>query len=791
MKAWVFLFLASCFAREDQPKNPILIGAANALKVGIQIHDKVKWAQKLLKRSDQGEMGCQTLSCSQDNMTEPSFNVSEKFESVFGRAVGKGVRNSLNSIGLKDDRIEEVSVQVGGNVLLNSGYLVATKYHPTQTNQLVVLQTRLEVLPQIGILVANFIYFPPSSRSRALVAIEDEEPQIDPDVVDAVASAVEDLPQLANDPFQWLLNRGIREIQRLIDRYGFTWVLQSVLFAGHHIPAFKLLQDRHEVGILQVDTLTNPGIEYVDNSTAIRPVFVGHAINNEYPNILPGKMMYGAVSFKKCEQNAICKLIQRSETGALLLKYQEFSTSPIEVTRRASAGLANIVLTNSLLLESSTYFVDLKVDLKSPSISTGIESSLAVRLDAQTEPLAFRGTVKQNLIHTRVSLDFAMIGVWQKAFQVPFLHFGNLQFGAGYNLETNLVSRARIGGQLGLGYYNGTNWNSLISAQAYMSVDLEFLPDSYVYAYLSACSVQEILDVFFRNKFQLPDVIGKTGILAPRDDMPGALFSYSMANKFVIPDTQPAQVIPTGLTIAARFVVFGKNATIDLSFIPITLQLKALIQLPPLSTSNGLFQIQKSRNDSTHGPELKLNTKLSKSDPPGFLMDGYMNILGWETAVHVEATSKGFSIYRESILLFGFLESKTWIDVSVQDRRIRAKGVIKSSNVFRKILQNIHRSIRRLWFKIKQRTTRRLSWLRNPPQLVIRQVSYDVDVGNVAKNAFEMTFDLELKVQNQTTRLRKTVSVNFVHFGINIERGVFAKVREILGQKYLKLNSTS
>ncbi|XP_065179207.1 uncharacterized protein LOC135809719 [Sycon ciliatum] len=149
-----------------------------------------------------------------------------------------------------------------------------------------------------------------------------------------------------------------------------------------------------------------------------------------------------------------------------------------------------------------------------------------------------------------VEMSFQMVGMWQKAFGIPFLAFGNIILRVRVNADCPIcISAGEYGGELWLGYHCRINDNktTCIMGRGYFGFDAEKPEKNYCFFSVNQFSYAKLLAAVGVPK--LPDAFEK---ILSYWEMEDVLFSYSLLFRDV-PHGNTTQPIPAGLILRGKF----------------------------------------------------------------------------------------------------------------------------------------------------------------------------------------------------------------------------------------------
>ncbi|XP_035690278.1 uncharacterized protein LOC118425509 [Branchiostoma floridae] len=214
-----------------------------------------------------------------------------------------------------------------------------------------------------------------------------------------------------------------------------------------------------------------------------------------------------------------------------------------------------------------------------------------------------------------------MRGVWERAFGIDFLSFGNINMGLQFTVGAPLPTGGEFGGllQLGSNCFSRADYSATgncFGGQVY--VELSSHPDdNYFYGRIEAVTLQKLLRVF-GSDFQMPTSIGNSGF-------PTGLEASGAVREVDLTSTG-GPLIPIGLTLTGKIAVFGLALDSVLRMSPTSLL--GAIRLDPLNLGNFVV-LTRARGDSTAGPIMHLETRML----PSFVLD-----------VHIQGSCQLFGV---------------------------------------------------------------------------------------------------------------------------------------------------
>lgn len=264
--------------------------------------------------------------------------------------------------------------------------------------------------------------------------------------------------------------------------------------------------------------------------------------------------------------------------------------------------------------------------------------------------LHFRG---QLLIDAafNVQARLQMIGIYEKAFGIPFLAFGNIDAGFRTRIDCPVcVSALRLGGELAIGRncYSGNSGNCIV-ARAIVNFDAIDVKNNFYYFKLNQLSYRKLLSALgFKNipGLVLLDYVSVRNVEA----------SYSLIDRNI-----PSGVVPGGVTIKAGIVLKGEISVLFVARVKVDIavellfgaprSVKALIKATPINLGPLKFTSTRSHRI---GPKFELKAVLIPNPQLFFEIDGKLQItwIGFSRSVYARIDEKGIHV-KTSGRMFG------------------------------------------------------------------------------------------------------------------------------------------
>ena len=350
-----------------------------------------------------------------------------------------------------------------------------------------------------------------------------------------------------------------------------------------------------------------------------------------------------------CGIDPICKF-SRLIIGdqAILLRATEITGPRVRLGYRLPKNLR--------LGPINLYNVDFGFDLRNSALPalaglTSIETDIPVPFGGKK--LHFKGTMLIDSV-SNFEATLRMTGIYERAFGIPILAFGNVDLGFRTHLPClACFSMLRFGGEIAIGRncYTG-NIDNCIVTQSIFSVDALNADDNYFFFSLNQLSFSKLLtSLGFPNSpiFKLVDIVTIRGVE----------FSFSPINRNI-----PSGILPGGKNIKAGLVVKGTvnilfflNVNIDITVSMVDnvpTSFTAAVSINPITLGPLEFT---SASSSRRGPKFVGHASVA---PPKFhfIMDARLVIspLGFSTSTEVRIDTGGL-FARLSGSIFGFSAS--------------------------------------------------------------------------------------------------------------------------------------
>lgn len=277
---------------------------------------------------------------------------------------------------------------------------------------------------------------------------------------------------------------------------------------------------------------------------------------------------------------------------------------------------------------------------KPPAIGlTSISMDLKV---SRTRKLLFRGRLLIDAVFNIVA-RLRMIGIYERAFGIPWLAFGNIDAGFRGRIDCPpCITQLRLGGELALGQrcYRG-NGHNCIKARGYMNIDGLDPKQNFYYFKLNQLSLRKLLgSVGIHN---IPGIV-----LVDRVHVRNVEASYSLVHR-----TIPLGLVPGVTKIRAGIVMKGVinvlflvNVRVDIQVVyvlGVTRAVRALIHVSPIQI--GPLRFCAVRNHHA-GPRAHLKAEVLPRPHLFFELDGLLQIqwLKYSRGIKARFTDKGLRL---------------------------------------------------------------------------------------------------------------------------------------------------
>eukprot|EP00118_Oscarella_pearsei_P000413 m.4898 g.4898 ORF g.4898 m.4898 type:complete len:1233 (+) comp11517_c0_seq1:125-3823(+) len=290
-----------------------------------------------------------------------------------------------------------------------------------------------------------------------------------------------------------------------------------------------------------------------------------------------------------------------------------------------SAGVANVELGHGVTLTEGAL-----------EFQVGEETSIGLicKLTLDNPSLLFTGSLRTNVATLEMSMT--MVGIWERAFGLNWLAFGNGIFSATV-VPGVAVTAFAIGGEIKIGKLNS---GKEVIAASYVGVDSVDVNNNYFYGKVEHASIGNILDAFGIS-LRLPKVLSESGF--PE----GLETSFAYEEKEV-----PGRVIEKGFKLNGTINILGfkLSALIEIDF-PSSFLID--VSMDPLKFGSGAVQIFRSKSDSKHGPRFYAHISTSSVNVK---ISGYANLFSGvvKNEADLEISDEEFSVTMSGVQFFLF-----------------------------------------------------------------------------------------------------------------------------------------
>ena len=291
-----------------------------------------------------------------------------------------------------------------------------------------------------------------------------------------------------------------------------------------------------------------------------------------------------------------------------------------------SAGVADVALGSGVTITKAALEFE---------ISAASSVGLACNLVIDKPPLLFSGALRASAVGT-LQLEVKMIGVWERAFGLDWLAFGNgvlsLDVAPGA-----VVTAFAVGGEIRIGKLNS---GKEVIAAVYVGINTINLNKNYYYGSIQHASIGNILDAFGVS-VNLPKVLSESG------------FPDGLESSFAYEEIEvPGRVIEKGFKLNGTMNLLGFELT---ALIEIDFPTRYLIDvsMDPLNIASGAVQIYRSAKDTKRGP--RFHADLSPSSV-NVKITGYANLFFGvvKNEADLEISDEKFLIYMSGVNFFLF-----------------------------------------------------------------------------------------------------------------------------------------
>ena len=310
-----------------------------------------------------------------------------------------------------------------------------------------------------------------------------------------------------------------------------------------------------------------------------------------------------------------------------------------------------------------------------PISSIGMEIGVKIwPPEPVTPPLIFQGRVAMTVgVGVRLDGDMEMIGTWNRAFGVPFLHLSDIMAGVSLTLVPPPLllapTRLKLGGRACVGSQQVCEdkqpENQFIDVMVYAQVDVTYPTNNFFVGMVSDFTLDHALGAVgcHGTKFygMVPQFLLTSGISAVKRDCTSDMKADHLKNPdcFARISVAPGEThsvagltVPRGYAFSGRLNLYNViKVSADIKFDPAAWMLDAQVSIDPISVANGALVLS-DKVGSTKGPLLVIDIKLGSA-----LVNirGYMKIvpLGIEMEINVQLNDKGFKAEFQSSSILG------------------------------------------------------------------------------------------------------------------------------------------
>ncbi|XP_065843777.1 uncharacterized protein [Oscarella lobularis] len=246
------------------------------------------------------------------------------------------------------------------------------------------------------------------------------------------------------------------------------------------------------------------------------------------------------------------------------------------------AGLANMQLGSAITLQT----LGLEYELKGKETAIYLWAELLLK----NPELLFVAVIKKSS-KNEVEVLAQMVGVWERAFGIDWLSFGNIHFFIKF-IPGSAPTGFELGGEIHIGEPGS---EEQIKGAAYCGLDTTDPENNYFYARVNKLTLQGIVDVLGID-LELPEFLGKTGF--PE----GLLVSHAPKEKAVA-----GMTIPKGTRIKGTLDIFGLRVKGDIQLSPTLVMID--LEMSPIELAGGLIKVYASEYDRSRGPRLRADAQ--------------------------------------------------------------------------------------------------------------------------------------------------------------------------------------
>eukprot|EP00794_Sanderia_malayensis_P007160 gene7160-7967_t len=340
---------------------------------------------------------------------------------------------------------------------------------------------------------------------------------------------------------------------------------------------------------------------------------------------------------KDCKGDQICEIsknVTRNETRGRVFVI-EGEVTPARLQLRASYNGNWRIGENAVIPAVSLV------------IKVGSETKVyfQIKLNVINPKLEFQGTIGIGGAGS-LELSAKMIGIYENAFGIKYLSFGNLAISIGI-MPGNPMPALNLEGELRLGVSKSSpppapgsqlsrkgqvEAGNQILAQAAMGIDPIKPQDTYFYAKINKFTLDAISKAFDLN-IKLPKVLMESGF-------PEAVMVSFTAS----PRGKELSVLKTkienGFRLQGKIRILGSNLYLDcaIAYAPKP-KLKLQVEMLPINIAGGLIALQRSKNEPEKGPMF-----LGQISAAGvkIKIKAFVTVLGISVGANIDISDDGY-----------------------------------------------------------------------------------------------------------------------------------------------------
>ena len=262
----------------------------------------------------------------------------------------------------------------------------------------------------------------------------------------------------------------------------------------------------------------------------------------------------------------------------------------------------------------------------------GAESyvGLTATLALSNPPISFTGSLRAGI--QGLELRMEMIGIWERAFGINYLSFGDGIIAVTIKPGVPMVG-LELGGKVLLGRVGS---EKRLVIEVYLGIDPTMPRNNYFYGSVNKATIGSLLDAF-DIPVSLPQCVAESGF--PN----GLLLSYSLDARELSPS---GIVIPQGIVFNGTMNILGFRLS---AYIRIGLPdgIEIDMRMSPLNLAGGLLRLSRSSSDSSSGPLLYLKIEAFPVPKVNVTIQGYLSLFEgmFHREVMVQITNTHFVFY--------------------------------------------------------------------------------------------------------------------------------------------------